>query len=271
MPEVGRPMMQRMIPEQAGQAQFAALELSRRAEEIGRLRDLAPPALVSDPAPAVVDREPIQETAEEPAPPANAVEHPDEPAAPIIAAPVAPVAVAEPPAMAPVPVPPAIVAAVAPPPPTAPPPALQEDNSGKAVAVPAPADMRDTSATVEAIIAAVASPPPAAPPPTAPPPALQEDNSGKAVADPAPADTRDTSPGVEAIEAIVPGADATGSRPEAALADTVEVVPSVHLGARLNVRLPRGRARAKAAVWTKRPVRHAIRRSHRPVPLLCVP
>ena len=31
MPEVGRPMMQRMISEPAGQAQFAALELSRRA------------------------------------------------------------------------------------------------------------------------------------------------------------------------------------------------------------------------------------------------
>src|SRR6516162_9592733 len=51
-PEIGRPMVQRMIPEQAGQAQFAALDLSRRAEEIGRLRDLAPPALVFEPAPA---------------------------------------------------------------------------------------------------------------------------------------------------------------------------------------------------------------------------
>jgi len=40
MPEVGRPMMQRMISEPAGQAQFAALELSRRADEIGRLRVL---------------------------------------------------------------------------------------------------------------------------------------------------------------------------------------------------------------------------------------
>ena len=40
MPEVGRPMMQQMITEPAGQAQFMVLELSRRAEELARLRDL---------------------------------------------------------------------------------------------------------------------------------------------------------------------------------------------------------------------------------------
>jgi hypothetical protein len=37
---VGRPMMQQMITEPAGQAQFMVLELSCRAEELARLRDL---------------------------------------------------------------------------------------------------------------------------------------------------------------------------------------------------------------------------------------
>jgi hypothetical protein len=68
MPEIGRPMVQRMIPEQAAQAQFAALDLSRRAEEIGRLRDLAPPALVSEPAPAARDDELVREPAKTPHP-----------------------------------------------------------------------------------------------------------------------------------------------------------------------------------------------------------
>src|ERR1700733_3451543 len=49
MPEVGRPMMQRMIAEPT--ARFAALEASRRAEEVIRLRDLAPAIAV--PAPAI--------------------------------------------------------------------------------------------------------------------------------------------------------------------------------------------------------------------------
>src|SRR5262249_60441133 len=84
MPEIGRPMVQRMIPEQAGQAQFAALELSRRAEEIGRLRDLTPPALVSEPAPAPRDAELVQEPAKERAPEPAAAEYPDESAAPVL-------------------------------------------------------------------------------------------------------------------------------------------------------------------------------------------
>jgi hypothetical protein len=212
MPEVGRPMMQRMISEPAGQAQFAALEVSRRAEEIGRLRDLAPPALVSAPAPAARDGEPVQEPAQEPAKEPTqsvAAEHPDEPTAPAVAAVAVPGAV--------------IVAAVAP-----------------------------------------------APPPAATPSALQADGSGKAVAERLPADSGDTPARVDAIEATIPRPGATGSQVTAALADTEEVAPqvapTVHLGARLNVRLPRAaRARvgAKAATLARRPVRHAIRRPHR--------
>jgi hypothetical protein len=53
MPEVGRPMMQHLIAEPAGQARIAMLEVARRAEEIGRLRDL-PPSFTG-PAPAVAD------------------------------------------------------------------------------------------------------------------------------------------------------------------------------------------------------------------------
>jgi hypothetical protein len=241
MPEIGRPMVQRMIPEQAGQAQFAALDLSRRAEEIGRLRDLAPPALVSEPASAARDVELVQEPAKEPAPEPVATEHPDEPAAPVVTA--------------------------------APPPAApQTDDSGKAPADTPPADSRDTAAVaVNATEAMVPGVPGA-------------DASGSwAVA--ALADTVETAPSVhlgarpnlrlpraraqakppavvDAVEAMIPGADATGSRAVAALADAAEVVPSAHLGARPNLRLPRGRARAKAAM-ARRPARHAIRRAHR--------
>jgi hypothetical protein len=57
MPEIGRPMMQRMITEPAARAQFAELDLSRRADELGRLRDIMP-AIVAEPAPA---REEAQE------------------------------------------------------------------------------------------------------------------------------------------------------------------------------------------------------------------
>jgi hypothetical protein len=206
MPEVGRPMMQRMISEPAGQAQFAALELSRRAQEIVRLRDLVP-ALVSWPAHAGGDGDPVQEPATEPAPASVAADHPDEPTA-LVA-----------PAVAAAPVPgPVVVAAVAP-----------------------------------------------APPPAAPPPAVQAQDSGKTVADPLPADRVETSAGVDAIEAMIPGPGATVSQAVAALADTAEVAPSVHLGARLNVRLPRARTVAKAATWSRRPVRHAVRRPHRHV------
>jgi hypothetical protein len=145
MPEVGRPMMQHMISEPAGQAQFAALDVSRRAEEIGRLRDLAPSTLVSAPAPAAWDSEPVQEPAKETTPSVTA-EHPDETAAPAVAAVTVPA--------------PVIVAAVVPvPPPTAPhpaapPSALQAD--GKTVADRLPADSGDTP--VDAIEATIPRP-----------------------------------------------------------------------------------------------------------------
>jgi hypothetical protein len=68
MPEVGRPMMQQMIAEPAGAAQFMALELSRRGEELARLRDLVTPAPVGEPAAAVRSEEPVPAMAQEAAP-----------------------------------------------------------------------------------------------------------------------------------------------------------------------------------------------------------
>ncbi len=198
MPEVGRPMMQRMISEPAAQAQFAALELSRRAEEIGRLSDLAMPALVSERA--IGDGEPAPEPAKEPAPASAAADR--EPA--VIEAPAV--------AAAPMPVPEAVVVAEAVP---TPPAALPAQDGGKAIAAPLPANRGD--------------------------------------------------PSVDAIEAMIPGPDANGngSQAVAALANTEEVVPSVHLGARLNVRLPRSRTVARAATLARKPVHHAVRRPHR--------
>jgi hypothetical protein len=265
MPEIGRPMVQRMIPEQAGQAQFAALDLSRRTEEIGRLRDLAPPALVSEPAPAARDDELVQEPAKEPAPEPVAAEHPGESAAPLVAAALSPVVAA---AVAPAPPPAA--------PPAALPPAPQGDDSGKAPADTPPADARDTATvavdTMEAMI----------------PGAPGADATGsRAVA--APTDTVEVAPSVhleprpnlrlprgraqakavaavDAIEAMMPGVarpDTTSTQALAALANTAEVAPSIHLGARPNLRLPRGRARAKATSSARRPARHSIRRAHR--------
>jgi hypothetical protein len=114
MPEIGRPMMQGMIAEPAAREQFAALEMSRRAEELVRLRDLAP--AVADPTPTAVQDEPVQPAtdfaAPTPQPPsdvagASAVSTEAEPAAVPEAAPAAvagqatdseaaPVAIAEP-------------------------------------------------------------------------------------------------------------------------------------------------------------------------------
>jgi hypothetical protein len=62
MPEIGRPMMQGMITEPAARGQFAALETSRRAEELMRLRDLAP--AVADPVPTAGHDAPTQPTTE---------------------------------------------------------------------------------------------------------------------------------------------------------------------------------------------------------------
>ena len=66
MPEISRPMMQGMITEPAARAQFAALEASRRAEELMRLRDLAP--AVAEPVPSAEHNDPDQPAAESAAP-----------------------------------------------------------------------------------------------------------------------------------------------------------------------------------------------------------
>jgi hypothetical protein len=73
MPEIGRPMMQRMIAEPAARGHFAALEMSRRTEELLRLRDLAPATV--EPAPAAEHNAAAQpatdSTAPLPFPPSN--------------------------------------------------------------------------------------------------------------------------------------------------------------------------------------------------------
>jgi hypothetical protein len=56
MPEIGRPMMQRMITDEPAQAQFLALTLARRTEEIGRLQERT--ALEVETALAEADPEP---------------------------------------------------------------------------------------------------------------------------------------------------------------------------------------------------------------------
>ena len=97
---------------------------------------------------------------------------------------------------------------------------------------PAPA-VAAAPAPAPVVIAAVA--------PVPPPASVQPNDSGKAVAEPPRADTGDTRAGIDAIAAVIPVPVATGSHAVAALADSEEVVPAVHLGARLNVRLPRAR------------------------------
>jgi hypothetical protein len=52
MPEIGRPMMQRMITDEPGQAQFHILTLTRRGEELDRLRERAALEVVPTFAPA---------------------------------------------------------------------------------------------------------------------------------------------------------------------------------------------------------------------------
>jgi hypothetical protein len=203
MPEVGRPMMQRMITEEAGRTQFAVLELSRRVEELGRLRDLVAPAPAAGPTNTFRDDEPARGAARE----RVAIEPPDEPAASAVA-----VAVPLEPEVGPVPAPMAVTAAA---------PAL----------LPLAAQLLADPSL----------------------PAPQAEPGGKAAADPLTADSRSPA-GVDSVEAMLP-------QSVAALADTGEAVPIVHLGARLNIRLPRrAEAAAKVTAPAKKPAQHAIRR-----------
>jgi len=138
MPEVGRPMMQHLIAEPAGQARIAMLEVARRAEELGRLRDLPP----SVPGTAVADDERPAELA--------AAQSPGEPAAPAIAAPAAP-AVAAP---APVETPPAVPVMVAAAPAVPPLPFPPAEDADRAVADAPPASPREAPAdgVTEAVV-----------------------------------------------------------------------------------------------------------------------
>jgi len=81
MPEIGRPMMQRMIADEPAQAQFHILTLTRRSEELDRLRERA--ALEVAPLLALASPEPD-------APKPAVIESPD-PGTIVAAAAVAPV------------------------------------------------------------------------------------------------------------------------------------------------------------------------------------
>jgi len=74
MPEVGRPLMQRVIADEPGLAQFQRLTVTRRGEELARLREL--------PAPTIVAEAPVAPGNDEPLEPAM-IESPD--GAPIVA------------------------------------------------------------------------------------------------------------------------------------------------------------------------------------------
>ncbi len=65
MPEIGRPMMQRMITDEPAQAQFFALTLARRTEEIGRLHgrtvlEVETARAEADPEPSLVKQAVIE-------------------------------------------------------------------------------------------------------------------------------------------------------------------------------------------------------------------
>jgi hypothetical protein len=131
-------MMQHLIAEPAGQARIAMLEVARRAEELGRLRDLPPS--VPGPAAAVADDE-------QPAEPA-AAQSPGEPTAPAIAAPAAPAFAAP----APVETPPAapVIIAAAPAVPTLPP--AEDADGAVADAPPVPPRQAPADGVTEAAV-----------------------------------------------------------------------------------------------------------------------
>jgi hypothetical protein len=90
MPEIGRPMMQRMITEPAARGQFAALEASRRADELMRLRDLAP--AIAEPAPSAEHDDSNQPAVQSAAP---ATQPPSDTPTPATSAEAEPPAIAE--------------------------------------------------------------------------------------------------------------------------------------------------------------------------------
>jgi hypothetical protein len=178
MPEIGRPMMQRMITEPA-RGQFAALEMSRRAEEVMRLRDLAP--AIADPAPSAEHDEPNQPVSVAPALqpllPSDATTAPatSTEAAPVVATETVPAAAGEGAAVTPAgpgpdpaPAPVAIAEST-------PPAAAEETPARDAAGASTPADAALASGPIES--------PPAAPP-IAPPVAAPERVAADPVSEP---------------------------------------------------------------------------------------
>jgi len=80
MPEIGRPMMQRMITDEPEQTRFHVLSLERRAEELDRLRQLVTLNSVSELAVARAAEKPL-------APEPVAVGSPEPDIAPVLAVP----------------------------------------------------------------------------------------------------------------------------------------------------------------------------------------
>jgi hypothetical protein len=235
MPEVGRPMMQQMITEPTGQAQFMALELSRRTEELARLRDLVTPAPVAEPVAAVRSEEPAPAIAQE-----------------------VPQATAQVPSRTAVEVPTRIPAIAGDP--ITPPIALESPAADAPLApAAAPAPLAATSAA------------PAAPLPgprtLLPPPEGSHAAAPQLAVDPhAPA-------GVDAAETASPeNGEAASAATVVALAEPGEVSPTIHLPARLSARLPLrvqpgpSVATEKVAVTTKAGVPKTLALAKKPGP-----
>jgi hypothetical protein len=233
MPEVGRPMMQQMITEPAGQAQFMVLELSRRAEELARLRDLVTPAPVAEPVAVVRSEQPA---------PAMAQKVPQR------AAQVPPRTAAEVPTRI---------------------PAIEGDPVAPPIAPVSPAaDVPLAPAAAPALLAAAPAAPFPAPRTPLPPPAGTDAAAPQTAADPhAPAGVD------AAEAASPENGETASSSTVVALAEPGEVTPTVRLPARLTARLPLrvlprpGMATAIVAVTTKAGVPKALTLPKKPAPV----